>query len=126
MIFAAFFFLVFMAAWVLGLVFWVMKIIEVAKIPDAQYRAAQTDKTTWVLVVVLLGVIGALVWQFAKRQQVLAAVGAAPMLAAPGWYPDGAGGMRWWDGAGWTEHQHTPPQQPAPPQPPSPPSESGQ
>jgi hypothetical protein len=22
----------------------------------------------------------------------------------PGWYDDGHGGMRWWDGANWTEH----------------------
>lgn len=22
----------------------------------------------------------------------------------PGWYPDGQGGQRWWDGSGWTEH----------------------
>ncbi|MFT4029207.1 MAG: DUF2510 domain-containing protein [Protaetiibacter sp.] len=24
--------------------------------------------------------------------------------AAPGWYPDGSGGQRWWDGHGWTDH----------------------
>ena len=24
--------------------------------------------------------------------------------AAPGWYPDGSGGQRWWDGRGWTDH----------------------
>jgi hypothetical protein len=23
---------------------------------------------------------------------------------APGWYPDGSGGQRWWDGRGWTDH----------------------
>ena len=23
--------------------------------------------------------------------------------AKPGWYPDGAGNYRWWDGSGWTE-----------------------
>ena len=22
----------------------------------------------------------------------------------PGWYPDGQGGQRWWDGNQWTEH----------------------
>ena len=22
----------------------------------------------------------------------------------PGWYDDGHGGMRWWDGTQWTEH----------------------
>jgi|GEM_PF-2005075 len=27
----------------------------------------------------------------------------------PGWYPDPGGtGHRWWDGAGWTSHQHVP------------------
>ncbi|MBN9139412.1 MAG: DUF2510 domain-containing protein [Micrococcales bacterium] len=24
--------------------------------------------------------------------------------AAPGWYPDGSGGQRWWDGRSWTDH----------------------
>jgi len=24
--------------------------------------------------------------------------------AAPGWYPDGSGGQRWWDGTAWTQH----------------------
>ena len=24
--------------------------------------------------------------------------------AAPGWYPDGTGGQRWWNGSGWSEH----------------------
>ncbi len=25
----------------------------------------------------------------------------------PGWYPDPAGGVRWWDGSRWTEHRRT-------------------
>jgi|GEM_PF-1042678 len=24
--------------------------------------------------------------------------------AAPGWYPDGTGGQRWWNGVSWSEH----------------------
>lgn len=32
-----------------------------------------------------------------------------------GWYPDGQGGLRWWDGARWTEHtQAAPPVEPPP------------
>jgi hypothetical protein len=26
----------------------------------------------------------------------------------PGWYDDGRGALRWWDGAQWTEHVHAP------------------
>jgi hypothetical protein len=91
------FFLAFFAAMIAGLVFWIMKIVEVAQIPDAQYRAAGTDKTVWVLVVVLLGWIGALIWQFAKRDEVLRArgllgSGGPGYLPGPGYGPGyGAG-----------------------------------
>jgi len=34
----------------------------------------------------------------------------------PGWYDDGHGALRWWDGAQWTEHTHVP-EQPAVPEP---------
>lgn len=72
------FFLIFFAALIAGLVFWIMKIVEVAQIPEPQYRAAGTDKTVWVLVVVLVGWVGALIWQFAKRDDVLRARGLLP------------------------------------------------
>lgn len=29
-------------------------------------------------------------------------------VSPPGWYPDGYGGMRWWDGARWTQHYVVP------------------
>ncbi|MGN7949189.1 DUF2510 domain-containing protein [Microbacterium sp. 22215] len=37
--------------------------------------------------------------------------------APAGWYPDGSGDERYWDGAAWTAHVRTP--QPAPPAPPT-------
>lgn len=37
----------------------------------------------------------------------------------PGWYPDGQGGQRWWDGTQWTEHTQ-PPAGGAPAAPPAP------
>ncbi|HEV7526848.1 MAG TPA: DUF2510 domain-containing protein [Acidimicrobiia bacterium] len=98
----SFLFLMFFGFWIFSLVFWILKIVEVVRIPDHQYRAAYADKVTWVLVVAIAGVIGALVWQFAKRAEVLAAAGRIPQ-APPGWYPEPtSGAMRWWDGHRWT------------------------
>jgi hypothetical protein len=90
------FFLVFFGALIAGLVFWIMKIVEVAQIPEAQYRAAGTDKTVWVLVVVLVGWVGALIWHFAKRTDVLRARGLLGPGPGPGYgygpgYPVGPG-----------------------------------
>ncbi|MGH9277896.1 MAG: DUF2510 domain-containing protein [Acidimicrobiales bacterium] len=88
-----------------GLIYWVIALVEIVRIPDHQYRAAGTEKLTWVLVVAIGQIIGALVWLCAKRSQVLAAEGQIP-LPPPGWYPDpGGGGWRWWDGVRWTDHQ---------------------
>ena len=47
----------------------------------------------------------------------------------PGWYPDGQGGQRWWDGNQWTEHTLPPPEpqvsdRPAPAEPPAQPGPS--
>jgi hypothetical protein len=130
-------FLLFFAAMIAALVFWIMKIVEVAQIPDPQYRAAGTDKTVWVLVVVLAGWIGAIIWQFAKRDDVLrarAAFGPVPPQLAPlgmappgfvppgfaappgttlgpppGWYPEpGTGWFAYFDGYRWTGARRPP------------------
>src|ERR1700712_1041006 len=119
---AGVFFLLFFAAMIAGLVYWILKVVEVVQIPEQQYRAAGTDKTTWVLVVVLVGLVGALVWQFAKRDEVLRAAGALTYGAPgpiggipPGWYPEpGTGWFAFWDGFRWTGARQPP--QPAPTQ----------
>lgn len=102
MIFFPIFFLGFFGLWIFLFVFWIMKLVEVVRIPDQQYRAAHSEKITWVLVLALAGFIGALIWQFAKRDEVLAAAGAV-LMPPPGWYPEpGTGSPRWWDGSRWT------------------------
>ena len=69
--FAIFWFpILFLAIWVAAVVYWIVVIVEVAKIPDLQFRAAGSEKIVWLLIVILGGVIGSLVWRFAKREGV--------------------------------------------------------
>ncbi|MCU1452330.1 MAG: hypothetical protein JWN46_476 [Acidimicrobiales bacterium] len=104
------FFVVFFGMAVVSMVFWFLALIEVIKLPDHQFRAAGTEKTTWILAVALAGIVGALIWRFLKRQEVLAAAGWLP-IAPPGWYPDPVTGSPcWWDGVAWRR-----PSTPAPP-----------
>lgn len=103
------FFLGFGLFWLATTVYWIYTVVEVVRIPDEQFRAARTDKTAWLLVVILGHLIGALVWLIAKRRDVLAAAGRIP-APAPGWYPEPSGGaLRWWDGTRWTEARHEAP-----------------
>jgi hypothetical protein len=101
--------LLFVAIWVAAFVVWIVVIVEVAKIPDAQFRASGSEKIVWLLIVLLGGIIGSLVWLFAKREEVRRSSGTLPP-PPPGWYPEaGSGTLRWWDGVRWTDARHFPP-----------------
>lgn len=82
--------LLFAAVILAGGVYWVIALVEVCRIPDGQYRAAGQEKITWILLLVLLHLIGAVAWAFGPRKRVLAAAGH--VLPARGWYPDPATG----------------------------------
>jgi hypothetical protein len=94
-------------------VWWVVALVEVAGIPVAQFRAANTTKTLWVLITVLTAALGPFIWRFGKRKDVRAAAGM-PGLPA-GWYLDPKSrrrALRWWDGTQWTGARHDLPSPP--------------
>ncbi|HEY6469317.1 MAG TPA: DUF2510 domain-containing protein [Candidatus Dormibacteraeota bacterium] len=103
--------ILFSLIWLAAFVYWIVAIVEVARTPDWQFKAIGSEKLVWLLLVIFLGVIGALVWLFAKRSTVLAAAHSVPPPPPPaGWYPEpGAGSLRWWDGVRWSDARHFPP-----------------
>jgi hypothetical protein len=95
--------------WLASLVYWIVAVIEVARTPESQFKAVGSEKIVWLLIVIFLGIIGALIWLFAKRSSVMAAAGRIP-TPPPGWYPEpGIGSLRWWDGVRWSDARHFPP-----------------
>lgn len=96
-----------------GTAAWIIALVEIVKYPEHVFRMAGKEKTTWILVVVLAGFIGAIVWWFGPRKDVLAVATGNPgdpyghaafRGPPPGWYqdPSGTGGQAWWDGQRWT------------------------
>lgn len=53
-----------------GLVFWIMMIVDVAKREESQFpNSTGSSKTIWLIVVILLGIIGAIVYYFAVKRK---------------------------------------------------------
>ncbi len=93
--------------WLATIAWWIASIVEIARIPDHQFRAAGSEKLTWLLVVILTGILGTVIWRVVKRSDVKMMAGMA-VLPPPGWYPEPGGSIRWWDGLRWTEHVQGP------------------
>lgn len=102
----------------------IFAIVDVARRSDREFKAVGSEKTTWLLLVLLAGIPAAIAYLAAVRPRLEA---APPVpLALPGWYPDPAlpNYLRYHDGVQWTVHlapmlPSAPPQpSPYPPQPP--------
>jgi hypothetical protein len=92
--------------------YWFVAIVEVSRIPSWQFDAAGADKIAWVTVLLCLSVVGALLWRFTRRHDVLAVEDWYEDFDAedpsPDWYVDEeAGALRWWDGREWTDRYKT-------------------
>ena len=102
--------LLILVATIVPTVYWIFAIIEVARIPARQFYDAGSNKTFWICIVVLLQFIGALLWLFIRRADVLEAEDSADEDEdpPPDWYMDEeAGALRWWDGVEWTDRYKT-------------------
>lgn len=91
---------------VLAIVVWILALVEVLRYPDAVWGYAGTDKTTWILVVVLAGWIGAIIYWLSQRKRLKA---VESDLRARGMLHPPPGGY-WYTQAG-------PPRMPPPPPP---------
>lgn len=60
------FYMLFIAAAIAGFVFWIIMIIDVAQRTNWEN---ENDKTMWILIVILTGVIGALIYYFMVRKK---------------------------------------------------------
>ncbi|RJQ54486.1 MAG: PLDc_N domain-containing protein [Actinobacteria bacterium] len=60
----------FFVIWLAALAFWIWMIVDVVKREEAQFpNSTGNSKTIWLLVVILLGVIGAIVYYFAVKRK---------------------------------------------------------
>lgn len=56
-------------------VFWIVRVVEVLRIPADRYRAGGSEKAIWIFFVVFGGFVGALVWHLSRRHRLLTPAG---------------------------------------------------
>ena len=64
-------------------VWWVFALVDCIKYDERIYQQVGSSKTTWVLIVVLLGGIGTLIYWFSMRGKLRAAAASAPPAPGP-------------------------------------------
>ncbi len=82
----------------------IFAIVDVARRSDREFKAVGSEKTMWLILVLLAGIPAAIAYLAAVRPRLES---APPVpLALPGWYPDPAvpNCLRYHDGVQWTAH----------------------
>ncbi len=78
-------FLAFVAFSVIVTIWWIVALIDCVKHDDRTYQAVGSSKPTWILVVVLLGSLGALIYWFSIRSKLRAAAANPQVAGQPQW-----------------------------------------
>ena len=63
--------LIFLLVGVTGTVFWIIALVDALRFTDAEWTAAGQNKLVYVLVLIFLGFIGALVYWFVARPELV-------------------------------------------------------
>lgn len=82
----AFFWLGLVAVGIACFVFWIMSLVDIARRPDWQFKAAGLEKVTWLVLVALIQFFGIIYW-FAIRRRVVAVEGLPPPMMVVPMYP---------------------------------------